>query len=68
VRTIVEDLLVRHPLFRIGAEVVAGVGIAILAREVAGCYVQSDPMAGLENVAGRRQVDDVRVGATGLDQ
>ena len=65
---IMQDGLVGGDQFAVLAKSMAGVGIAVPAREVAASDVQANAMALLEDVAGGPQVDDVFVGFARLNQ
>ena len=65
---VVVDGLRRRPRLGRKAGLLAGVRVAIEAREVAGGDLDSHPVAGQEHVAGGDQVDAVAVHGAGLDQ
>src|SRR5438270_9976445 len=61
---VVQDRLPGNRQLRVGAHGVAGVGIAVPAREAAGRHLEPDPVPGSKQVAGRPEVDDVLCGLT----
>src|SRR5919204_5095049 len=67
-RAVVQDLLMGHPQLGVGAEGVAGVGVAVPAREATGGHLQPDAVARLEDVAGSPQVDHIFVRRPRLDR
>src|SRR5215210_5022657 len=68
VRPRVPDRLLGHADLAIPGELVAGVEVAVVAREVAGGDLDADAVPGAEEVAGDHQVDLIAVDLLGLEE
>src|SRR6266566_8328542 len=65
---VVQDGLMSHYQFGVGPEIVASVGIAVPAWEVAAGHVQADTVSCLEHIAGSPKVNLILVGVSWLNQ
>src|SRR5205823_7697487 len=66
--TVVQDRLPCLLEFSVGAERLPGVRVAIPAREARRSDVDADAVSGEEAISRRPQIDDVLIGAAGLDR